>query len=185
MTGLSGEATSYLGSLAASVIEGAEIDELNPARFDSEKVVVGFNLKLQKPEPDDHDRIRLSIGEPSSGIAGVLADDIELFHQQRSSLVRFPTSMSQSVRIRIGLRGLEAVYRPENKTISNGAGGFTVSVIEEDDEIIIERRLSLTKDTYDAEEWPDLRSILLADRHERNQTIILRPTDGTKDNENQ
>ncbi|MCK4655671.1 MAG: DUF3858 domain-containing protein, partial [candidate division Zixibacteria bacterium] len=182
MRGLSDEAESYLGSLVSSIIGGADVANYNPSRFDIERVVVGFDLELEKPELDDADRILLLLGEPSDGIAGMLPDDVRLFHQQRNSPVRLPSKMSQKIEIRLEMKGLEAIYQPAVLMIDNGAGSLAVTVEADDDRITIVRKLVLMKSVYEAEEWPDLRALLLADQHERNQTLLLKTTgDDEKD----
>jgi hypothetical protein len=176
------EAESYLSSLVSSVIDGADITNYNPSKFDDLKVVVGFEFELKKPDLDAYDRIPLLIGAPSDGIAGALPDDVQLFHQQRTSPVRLPSRMSQLVEIRLDMKGLETVYLPSDQTIDNGAGSFAVTVEADSNRIKIVRELVLTKTVYEAEEWPDLRVLLLADQHERNRTLLLKTTgDDEKD----
>jgi hypothetical protein len=182
MRGLSDEAESYLGSLVSSIIGGADVANYNPSRFDIERVVVGFDLELEKPELDDADRILLLLGEPSDGIAGMLPDDVRFFQQQRNSPVRLPSKMSQKIEIRLEMKGLEAIYQPAVLMIDNGAGSLAVTVEADDDRITIVRKLVLMKSVYEAEDWPDLRALLLADQHERNQTLLLKTTgDDEKD----
>jgi hypothetical protein len=177
MRGLSDETKSYLGSVVSSIVDGADVTSYNPSQFDDLRVVVGFEFELKKPDLDSYDRIPLVIGTPSDGIAGMLPDDVQLFHQKRTSPIHLPSEMSQKIEIRLNMKGLETVYQPSDQTIENGAGNFAVTVKADQDRFTIVRELVLTNTAYGAEEWTDLRALLLADQHERNQTLILKTTE--------
>ena len=182
MRGLSDETRSYLGSVVSSIIDGADVTSYNLSRFDDLDAVVGFEFELEMSELDDFDRILLLLGAPSDGITGMLPDDVQLFHQKRTSPIRLPSMVSQKIEIRLDMKGLETAYIPTDQTIDNGAGNFAVIVEADNDRITIVRELVLTKTVYEAEEWPDLRALLLADQHERNQTLLLKTTgDDEKD----
>ena len=70
--------------------------------------------------------------------------------------------------------GLEIVYRPTVTTLVNGGGKFTLAIAEKNGLLRITRELNLTRAAYTSGEWPDLRALLLADGHERNQTVLLK-----------
>ncbi len=172
--GLSDEMKSYVETAVSSVIDGATITACSPSRFDELAVVLGFDVELRDLEPDDFDRIPLLIGEPSEGIARILPDDVRVYHQRRLSPVRLPTPVSQSVEIRVSTEGLRTAYLPPGMNLNNVAGEFTTSTTLKDDQVIIGRTLSLKRATYEAAEWSDLRSLLLAGRHDRNRTLLFR-----------
>jgi len=89
--------------------------------------------------------------------------------------------MNQKVEIRLNLKGSEIVYMPSDQRLENKAGKFNISVSRKDDRIIIRRELNLAKTIYQPDEWPDLRKLLLADRHERNRTLLLKAADGNNE----
>ncbi len=176
MEGLAQETETYLGSVVSSLIKGAKVTGFNPSNFDRFRVIVGFQLELKSPAPDDLGRLRLVIGEPSSGILGRLPDDLRLFHRSRSSSLHLPCLMHQKVELRLGLKGMDLIYHPTNQEFENNAGSISVTTDQRDNRIIITRELKLTKTIYPPEEWGALRALLLAETHERSQTLLLKPT---------
>jgi len=174
MEGLENEAKKYLESVSSSLIEDAEIIEYNPSKFDHLKVIVGFKLELEKPEPDDLDRIKLIMEEPSGGIADYLPDNVKLYHQKRSSRIYMPCPMNQKVELNLDLKGIDVLYSPANKTIENDAGSFSVTTAKKDDRITVIRKLDLIKTAYHSDDWQNLRELLLENSNENNQTLLLK-----------
>jgi len=174
MIGLNDETEKYLDSLVSSVLKDAKVTKFNPTLFNRREVVFGFSLELKCPEEDDYGRVPLKIGVPSGGISGRLPDDVHLYHQKRFSPIVFPGLMSQQVELKLNTEGIEIVLKPENRQIENQAGNFEITVLEKDDYIVINRRLSLIKTEFAPGEWPILKELLLADYHERNQDILLK-----------
>ena len=174
MVGLGEEARDYLASVLSGVISGAKVTSCNPGTFSPDKVVFGFEVELKKPEADDQGRLPLVIGLPSSGIKAALPGDVRVWHQQRSTPVTFPGAMRQKIELRLKTKGLDIVYRPTVTTLENGGGKFTLAIAEKNGLLRITRELNLTRAAYTSGEWPDLRALLLADGHERNQTVLLK-----------
>jgi hypothetical protein len=181
MVGLKKETKAYLGSVISGLIEGAQVKGYNLTRFDRLGVIVGFEFELDKPKPDDLDRLKFAIGEASGGITDRLPGDMRLFHQKRFSPVYLPGLMNRKVELKLNLKGSKIVYMPSDQTMENEAGKFNISVSREDDRIIVRRELNLAKTIYQPDEWPDLRKLLLADCHERNRTLFLKATDGNNE----
>ena len=182
MVGLAGEAKTFLNSVVSGLLDGAKVVGFNPSRLDRLGVVMGFELELKKPEPDDLGRLRLILEEPSGGIFDQLPDDVHLYHQERSSPVQMVSLMKQRVQLRLDLSGLDVVYCPSGHTMENDAGRFSVTVDRVEDCITITREIELTQSLYRPEEWPALRALLLADRHERNQTLLVKTAEGNDEN---
>lgn len=174
LVGLKKEAKTYLEKVVSSLMEGAKVTDFNPSGFDRLRVIFGFELDLENPEPDDLGRLQLTTGEPSGGIFDHLPDDVRLFHQERSSPIYLPSLMSQKVELKLDLRGLDVVYFPIDRTIENNAGSFTCTATQEGGRIALARTLYLAKRVYRPEEWPLLRALLLADKHERSQTLLVK-----------
>ena len=173
MTGLKEQSKSFLGLVASGIIKKADIVEYNLSRFDLFNVTAGFKFTLKKPEKDSQQRIPIIIGEPGGGIFDQLGGDTVFCAGKRTSPIILPGPMHQKVELRLDLAGMEAVYLPVDQSISNEAGNFKLTVLKKDEQIVITRELSLSKAGYKPEEWPALRALFLADRHERNQTILL------------
>lgn len=182
MVGLDGEAKTFLNSVVSGLLDGAKVVGFNPSRFDRLGVVMGFELELKKPEPDDLGRLRLVLEEPSGGIFDQLPDNVRLYHQERSSHVQMASLMKQRVQLGLDLSGLDVVYCPSGQTIENDAGRFSITVDRVEDRITITREIELTQSLYQPEEWLALRALLLADRHERNQTLLVKMADGDGEN---
>lgn len=183
MEGLAKESKTYLGSVASSLIKGAKVTGFNPSVFNRSRVVLGFELELKKPEPDDLGRLQIVVGEPSGGISDHLPDDVHLYHQARSSRINLPCLMNQIVELRLDLKGLDVIYHATDQTVENSAGIFSIKINQKDSKIVITRKLNLTKTIYQPEEWSILRTLLLADSHEKNQTLLLKTTKNAKDNQ--
>ncbi len=182
MEGLAQESKKYLGSVVSSLIKGAEVTGFNPSVFNRSRVVMGFELELEKPEQDESGRLKIIVGEPSGGVFDHLPADVHLYHQMRSSQVQIPCLMNQVVELRLDLEGLDVIYHATDQSLENGAGSFSIKTHRKDNKIVITRKLNLTKTIYQPEEWLALRSLLLSDSHEKNQTLFLKTTKNTKDN---
>ncbi|MCK4785877.1 MAG: DUF3857 domain-containing protein [Desulfobacteraceae bacterium] len=183
MVGLKKEAKTYLGTVVSSLIEGAEVTDFNPSGFDRSRVIFGFELELKKPEPDDLGRLQLTTGEPSGGIFDRLPDDVRLFHQERSSPIYLPCLMSQKIELKLDLKGLDVIYFPIDQTVENDAGSFACTATQEGGRIVLTRTLYLAKRVYRPEKWPLLRTLLLADQHDRNQTLLVKAEESAGGNQ--
>jgi len=173
---------TFLGSVITGILDGAKVTAFNPSRFSRLGVEMGLEVELKKPESDDLGRLQLVIGEPSGGVFDQLPDNIRLYHKERSSPVRIASLMKQRVQLRLDLNGLDVVYYPFDQIIENDAGCFSITVGKAEDRITITRELELTRSIYQPEEWPALRALLLADRHERNQTLLVKTAEDNDEN---
>jgi hypothetical protein len=173
MVGVGDEAKKYLAKVVSGCLKEARITSFNPSRFDTRAVSVGFEMELKKPEGGDSGRVTLVIGEPAGLILDRLPGDVRLFHKERTSPVSLPGQMSQKVTFRLSLDGLKVHYRPADRTVDNAAGRSVVTVGVHDSTLVITRELRLSKAIYEPAEWPLLRALLLAEKHDRNQTLIM------------
>jgi hypothetical protein len=180
MTGLDGSGKEYVDSVAESLIEGVSVDDYSPERFDESGITVGFTVELDSIEPDEYGRTVLSIGEPDGGIISHLPSQAELFRRELRSSIYLPFLMSQSIEIRIDTTGHQVVYRPEDVSMKNAAGWFSVRTVINNSQLVLARELHLEKTLYRPADWPELRDLLLAERQNRNGLIILKDTDGDK-----
>lgn len=182
MEGLSAEAKEFLNSSASNIIDGIRVTEYNAIRFDLFNVTAGFKLALKKPEADDFERIPIIIGEPSNGLFEHLPDNVVMYEGERRAPVRLPCPLSQKVELRLDLNDFVPAYMPSDQAIENEAGSFRINTTAKGDRIIISRELNLDKILYPPEEWRALRTLLLADRHERNRTLLLRKKENSGEN---
>jgi hypothetical protein len=174
MTGLEGEALSYLNRLIGSVIPGAKVKGFNPEAFGSYHVTVGFEFVLEAPEADEHGRRHIAAGVPSTGIATSIPSDVHLYDETRSSPVLLPGKMHQKIVLRIETNGREIVYLPEAREIANGAGSFTLTAENEDGWVTVGRELSLDRTQMEPAGWPALRALLLEEMDGANRTILIK-----------
>jgi hypothetical protein len=148
------------------------VAEYNPVLFGP--LGVSVNLELTAAgEPDSLGRLPVVIGTPAGGLISSLPYDVHLDLAERGAPVRLSDAVTQSVRVTLDLAELDVVRLPEPKMLENGAGRFELTVDREGDKVRIIRTVTLTKAYFTAEEWPDLREILLAETHDANQTILL------------
>jgi Domain of Unknown Function with PDB structure (DUF3857)/Domain of Unknown Function with PDB structure (DUF3858) len=181
LEGMQVETKTYLESVVSGMLEGAEIMDYNPSMFNRSKIVLGFTIELEKPEVDSLGRTKIMIGEPGNGLFDKLSDDISLYHQERKSSVILPGVLHQKIEIKLDLKDIDLIYFSDNRTLSNTAGKFMLSSNKEDDRLTITRELNLDKATYPSDQWSAFRALLLADKHERNQTLLLKLPEKEKD----
>jgi len=174
MVGLGDEAKTCLGAVFSGMISGMKVTNFNPSVFTRQRVVIGCELELEKPEADDLDRLPLVIGRPTGGVFDFLPENVDLYSQVRSSPVVMPCPMNQKVELRLDTKGLEVIYSPSEQFLENTAGSFSLTAGGGDDRVIIIRKLKLGKAVYQPDEWPALRALLLAASHERNQTLLVK-----------
>jgi len=174
MEGLSDEAISFLESSMNSLIDGIEITDFSFSRFDLFNVTCGFDFKMKKPDDDDYGRLALEIGDPAGGLFEHLPEDIKLYENKRLSPVNLQCLMQQKVEFRFRLKGMEAVYLPSAQQIENKAGRFSLTVDNGEQLIAVNRELSFPAATYDANIWPDMRILLLADSHRKNRIMLFK-----------
>jgi hypothetical protein len=174
MTGLEGEALSYLKRLVGSVLPGAEVKGFNPEAFGSYHVTVGFEFVLEAPATDEHGRRHIAAGVPSTGIATAIPSDVHLYDETRSSPVLLPGKMNQNIVLRIETGDREIVHLPESRGIANSAGSYKLTVEKRDGCVTVGRELSLDRTQIDPMEWPALRALLLEESDAANRTILMK-----------
>jgi hypothetical protein len=172
--GLNGKAGDFLGGVISGIIEGAEITEYNPGRLDRAITELGFEYKVEKPETDDLGRLKLNFGQPTGGLFERLPDDVQLYRNHRESIIDLPGPMIQKLEFRIDTKDIEIMYYPEEYIIENEAGSFSISTDVKNDRLSISKTLDLAKTVYSPDEWPQLRMLLLAEKSERNNTLIFK-----------
>jgi hypothetical protein len=165
----------YLADLISGIFDGAEITSYNPEILDQNYVSLRFEYSLPKPKAGDAGHLMLRFGDPPDGILGSLPGDVELHNAIRTSDIYLDGDINQIVKIKLDLDELEVLYHPENKMIRNNIGEFSIDSQQDDNYLVISRRVVVEKGPHlDAEDWPELRQLLLAETHDRNQTIYLK-----------
>jgi hypothetical protein len=177
MAGLGTEAREYLGQLAASVFQEAEVTDYNPLTFGRSHVTVGFGVEVPTGEPDVLGRVRLAVADPGE-VATVLDHaSVHVHEETRESAIDLPTPIEHRVELRLDPGEFEVVFVPETRTLTNSAGRFAIEAGEEEGEIRLVRQLDLAKRRYAPGEWADLRALLLADGHEGSRLLLLKETE--------
>ena len=174
MVGLHGEALALLNGIAGSVVSGATVENFNPEVFTRDEVVVGFDVSVKIPAPDDRGRTLVVIGDPARGVMTRLPHDVHTYHEHRTSPVMLPCGMTQWITLRLRTGGREIVHLPEAREIQNGAGEHVVRTGNKDGWVTIERGLTLRRATIVPEEWPSLRALLLEEADPANRTVFLK-----------
>jgi len=173
MCGAEDEAKDHLRRVAGSILGGAEITGWNPQTFGREKVAVGFGLEVPSSARDRFGRVRLEAGSPHGGIADALPPGIHPENGHRDVPVILPGPMSQTVRLRLELGGLETVRVPEPASVETSAGSFDLLLDPEEGAVTVERRLRIDGARIGPEEWSALRSLLLLELDEGSRVILL------------
>ncbi len=173
MSGLDSESRDYLESVLTGVIEDAEISDYNPVTFHRFNMTLGFNFTVPLGDKDGYDRYTMVIGDPGGGWFDRLPDDIELCSEKRKSPVRLFGVMEQNIEFKFNTDGWEVIYIPDNRTITNDIGEFRLEIERSDDEVAVKRTLRIDHCNIPSENWSSFRTLGLADRHERNRTVIF------------
>jgi hypothetical protein len=177
LAGMKNEAFTYFEELVSSIFENARLTGCNPSEFTHPLTIFGFQFELDSLTIDKQDRIELTLGESAYGILANLPINTELYHNQRTSPMHFPSLMRQNIELILDLEGLDLIHYPEDKSIENEAGNFIIHSTRKDKNnkksLTVVRSLILTKTDYTAEEWLPLRTLLLADRNESNRLILV------------
>lgn len=177
MEGLADEAKNHLKAVTSGIINGAEITNFNPATFNRFVITAGFQFTAPVGEEDHYGRVNLVMGEPAGGLFERLPSGVDLHIEKHDSPLRLPGLMDQVVRLNIDMTGWEPVYTPMETAVENEIGSFRLSSEEKEERLIITRQLSFDSVDCSAEDWEKLRALLLADRNERNRTIMLSRSD--------
>jgi hypothetical protein len=174
MLGLEDEASRHLAALATSALPGAELSQWSALEFGPERVVCGFTFGFDAGEPDDHGRCALEVGDPSGSVLSRMPADVHLYAAERESPVILCSPLRQTLTLRIMLEDTEAVYVPEDVSISNAVGRFSLTAKSDDDgTLTLKRALELESSRFEPSQWPALRELLLAETHERNRTLLV------------
>lgn len=174
MAGLEDEARSTIEEIVGGLLPGAEVGGYNATTFDRFTVTAGFDFTAPAGERDDLGRVRLELGEPGEGIFDHLPGHVRLYEPERGSGVHLPGVMVQTVDLRLDAGGLELVRLPEESRVQTPMGSFTLTVDREEDTIHLVRSLSLGRAACSAEEWPNLRRLLLAEEDARGKVLLFR-----------
>jgi hypothetical protein len=177
MAGLGNESHEYLGQLATSVLQEAEVTSYNPLTFDRSDVTVGFGIEVPMGEPDALGRLHLKVADPGEVSTVLGGAGVHVHEETRGSGVDLPTAVERRVELRLDPGEFEVVFVPEARTLVNPAGRFAIEADEEEGEIRLARQLVLAKPRYTPDEWPDLRALLLADGHAGSRLLLLQAVD--------
>ncbi|MDO9695247.1 MAG: DUF3857 domain-containing protein [Candidatus Latescibacteria bacterium] len=174
MAGLDADAQDYLASVVASVLEGATLEDANPATLRPESVIYGFDVVLPAGEADASGRLRLAPGSPRDGLLTLLPADVHLHDGTRGSPVLLPGALVQRVRVTLNVGDREVVRLPQDHEIVNQAGRFRLRVEREGARLVVEREVEIAGGESPPSLWPDLRLLLLEEADPVNRAILLR-----------
>lgn len=174
IAGLAGEAGRFIGRVVGAVLDGAEVTDVSFERLDAGRTTAGFALSLAAIEPDERDRIGLTLGEPDGGLLDALPPDVHLFEERRASPVLLAGPLDQEIELRMRLGDREVVFLPSERSIENAVGRFALTVEREDDRVTLRRTLRVSTATIGAGEWKDLRALLLEETDPRSGALYLK-----------
>jgi hypothetical protein len=173
VSGLDGAFPDYCAGAVDAVIEGATADNCALTSLSEERVEAAFDVRLNGPEPDADGRIAIIVGSPMDGLTAGYEPPLELCVPTRQTPAALPAPALQRTTIRLDAGEREVVRVPDPVTLSNAAGRFSLSVERDGTWITVERVLEVTAGVR-ADDWPDLRQLLLEETASRNRTILLR-----------
>jgi hypothetical protein len=158
-----GSDQGQLGSMVTAILPGAELGEvqLDPTGG------FAFDLTIPEAEEDENGFKRWVLGPLN---LGGLPSDVHVSDQVRTSPILIGWTLKKAVKVR--LKG-DSLSMPEEVTLDNEAGTFTVKVFEEYGWTVVERTLELKQARYEGEQWPALRALLLEEQDPRHGTILF------------
>jgi hypothetical protein len=180
MIGFEKESQSFLNSIVNDLLNSGEVQSYNLIRFDLFGIKAGFRFEMDLPEEDDYGRIPIKLGFPEAGLFGNLPDDADLLRADRGLSVELPCLMSEEVTLKINGGHFDLVYLPESVRDETETAVLEVDCIKSKKEVTISRRMELLSSRFSASQWPDLRSLLLMAKSERNNFILLSPESDTE-----
>ena len=173
MSGLGSQVRDFLENALCGVIEDAKIQNYNPVTFHRFNMTLGFDFTAPMGEKDGYDRYTLLIDDPGGGLFDNFPGDVELYRENRESPVNLFGIMEQTVELTLDADGWQTVYIPHSSVIVNDIGQFQLGIEHSDDEITIKRQLRINRTNIPPDSWHLLRDLGLADKNERNRTLIL------------
>jgi hypothetical protein len=174
MVGLSGQSKRHIGGVLGGVFEGADVSDYNFIEFVRPSVAAGFSFIFQPEEPDDMERIRIEIGDPTGGIMDNLPAGVHAYSEDRDSPVIAVGPMSQKILVRVRAEDYELYHLPDEANIITEVGEFMLSVTEDDEWVTVTRELKLSTGSVPADQWPALRQLLLEEQDPENRTVLLK-----------
>jgi Domain of Unknown Function with PDB structure (DUF3857)/Domain of Unknown Function with PDB structure (DUF3858) len=173
MEGGGDRSSNYLNSVAAGVFSGADVTEFSPMSFDRFTVASDLSLTVPAGDADDLGRTPFVFGAPAGGLLDMIPGNVPLHLAERGTPVSLPGAGEQMVKLKLHLGDFEVAHLPEAISFSNDAGSFELKVEQEGDVVTLTRSTNINASTYSAEDWPELRSLLLAESSASNRTIFI------------
>ena len=174
MEGGGDRSSQYLNRVASSVFSGASVDEFSPMSFDRFTVASDLTISVPATDCDDLGRKPFVIGTPAGGILDSVPGYVPLHIAERGTPVPLPGAGEQMVKVKLHLGDFEVAHLPEATSFSNDAGSFELAVETDGDVVTISRHITIARSTFSAEEWPQLRVLLLAEASAANRTVLLK-----------
>ena len=165
---------SYLNKTISRLIPKAKISNYNPLEFRDSFVSFSIECEIEKLEPDENGRNTIVIGKVTGGIFDQLPENLRITDQAHEQNILIDEPIIEKASIILKLDDINLICKPENKTITNECGTFELIVNEANKRLMISREIQLHKDRYTSKDWPQLRQLLLAYSHERNNTIMFK-----------
>jgi hypothetical protein len=164
-----------LAKIIDAVVPGATVGACNPDAFGPSRVTVGASVGIPVGASDPQGRLRLELGSPAAALGAPLAGDPDLQRLTRRGSIILPGPVSERLEVHVALGELEAVDLPSPVTMSNRAGTYTLRIDRSESGIDLIREVELSRQSYPAELWPELRQLLLAVHQPAHRRLLLRP----------
>jgi len=183
MVGAGDETRSYLNRLVSSIIDNSKIENFNPLIFNEKEIKFAFEFETTKMEADSLDRFHLELGIPTGTIVDLIPNGIELYHQSNEMVINFPGKLKQNIELKLNLDDIEIIYSPDNRSVTNDCGDYSLEVSKDEDRLILSDELVTSKSNYKSTNWSNLRKLLLAETNEHNNTVIFKTKSEDKEEE--
>ena len=174
MQGVDDETRGTLANVLTGALKGAELTTWNPSVLDRFSVGSALHFTLPASKRDAEGRLPLTVLEPADGVMAALPGDVHLYDGTRKAPVRIGGPMQQEVTVKLSLPGLEQVRIPQPVAIDNAAGHFEVAVDTTGGQVTVTRTLSLASATFTPQQWPLLRTLLLAETDARHGVLLFK-----------
>ncbi len=173
MEGVGSRITDCLTEITSGFLPDAEVESCNPITFNRFQVELSFRFTMPLPKADRFERTVIELGAPGRSFEDLLPEGSDLTRQTRTSAVRLPGRLVESLKIVFPFDSMKVVYFPASVETQSEAGVFSLTVEPREGKMCLKRELRLDQSTIPAGQWGELRKLLLSARAEAGRKIIL------------
>ncbi len=162
----------FVSPLSESILPGLKPASVLPGSIEPAVVELDFTLQEFEIPHDGLDRKSLVLSAPLGGILDTLPQGVHLYDEKRDTPVHGMKGWHQTVTLRLETSAADLKHIPQAFKLANDVGLFELQIHQNEDCLTLIRTLVLTQKDVMAEQWPQLRALLLAELDPAHGTVI-------------